>query len=116
MVRAWAIGALLLVIFAPREQALAEVTLLHVFWVVVASLAGVRAGFLLVHFSRLRQVLARVHPFNFSLAASLGFLFGALAYSEGLVGLWPFAFWFFPACALETLMLLFSQLRKQSAG
>lgn len=116
LLRAWGVGVLSLAIFAPRAQALAEVTLLHITLAIIASLAGVSAGFVVVQSSRMRQILLRLHPFHFSLAASLGFLFGALAYAEGLVGLWPFALWFFPACALETLMLLFSQVRKQSAG
>lgn len=113
---AWGIGVLSLVIFAPREQALAEVTSLQVAVAVLASLGGARAGFLVLHSLRFRQVLVRAHPINFFLVASTGFLFGALAYAQGLLGLWPYAFWFFPASTLETLRLLLSQLRKQSAG
>jgi len=116
LARAWAIGALALLILGPREQTLTEVTWPLVAWAVVASVVGVRFAFSIVQFPRLRQVLSSVQPFNFTLAASAGLLVAALAYAEGFVGLWPVVSALLPACALETLMLLFSQLRRQSAG
>ncbi len=116
MAHGWAIGFLAIIIFTPRAQVMAAVTFPQLALGVIGSLIGVATGFWISQSSRIRQVLSGVHPVTFLITAMVGFMLCALAYTEGLVDLWPITLWLLPACLLDALRLFFSQRRRQGAG